>query len=251
VEDNELDAARLTRFLKLNGVENVVHCQGEGAVAQASAVQPGVILLDLNLPDASGWEVLAALKATPQTQAIPVIITSVEEDRARAAALGAAGYLVKPVSPTELRTALEHATAPAPRREPVMVIASEQTGPLVMIVDDNQVNIDTLRDFLEAGNYRVAAVRSGLEFLERVPVIRPDLVLMDIQMPGMDGLETTRRLRKHSDSALALIPVIALTALAMPGDRERCLTAGANAYMSKPMRLSELLATINTLLQRP
>jgi PAS domain S-box-containing protein len=250
VEDNELDAARLTRFLKVNGIENIVHSQGEGAVERATVAQPSVILLDINLPDASGWEVLAKLKANAQTAAIPVVITSVEEDRVRANALGAAGYLVKPISPSELRTVLERAQTPVTPREPVMVIANMQTGPVVMVVDDNQVNIDTLTDFLEANNFRIVSSHSGLEFMDRVSTVRPDIVLMDIQMPGMDGLETTRRLRTHVDPGLATIPVIALTALAMSGDRERCIAAGANEYMSKPMRLAELLATIDRLLEK-
>ena len=193
---------------------------------------------------------LAALKAHEQTRSIPVIITSVEEDRAKAARMGASGYLVKPVSSTDLRAVLDRVQTQAIQPEPVLVVVSDQTGPVVMVVDDNQINIDTLSDFLEANNYRVSAARSGWEFLETVPTVRPRLVLMDIQMPGMDGLEAIRRIRKHDDIELATVPIIALTALAMPGDRERCLAAGANEYLSKPMSLKGLLTLMESLLQR-
>jgi CheY-like chemotaxis protein len=146
------------------------------------------------------------------------------------------------------RALLESLPAASPSPAPVTAIALDQAGPVIMVVDDNQVNIDTLGDFLEINQYRVETAHSGREFLERAPEVRPALVLMDIQMPGMDGLEATQHLRRHYDAKLAKVPIIALTALAMPGDRERCLAAGANEYMSKPMSLTELLATIARLI---
>ena len=90
--------------------------------------------------------------------------------------------------------------------------------------------------------------RDGAEAIERAKEERPDLILIDIQMPGMDGLEATRRLR--ADANLADIPVIALTALAMPGDRELCLGAGANEYLSKPVSLKGLVQVIEVQLNR-
>ncbi|MBM4428630.1 MAG: response regulator, partial [Chloroflexi bacterium] len=119
---------------------------------------------------------------------------------------------------------------------------------LILITDDNRLLLDMLADFLEAQKYRTAKVYSGSEFLEKVAEIRPDLILMDIQMPGMDGLEVIRNLRKHQEPFIASIPVIAVTALAMAGDRERCLAAGANEYVSKPVVLKELKQSIHTLL---
>jgi PAS domain S-box-containing protein len=120
--------------------------------------------------------------------------------------------------------------------------------PLVMVVDDNEVNVDTITGYLEAQQFHLAVARNGQEFLKQVETVRPSIVLMDIQMPGMDGLEVIRRLRAHPDAAIAGLPVIAITALAMPGDQERCLAAGANAYMSKPIVLRELAQKIIDLL---
>jgi signal transduction histidine kinase/ActR/RegA family two-component response regulator len=113
---------------------------------------------------------------------------------------------------------------------------------LVLLAEDNEDNLTTFGDFLLAKGYRVMEARNGREAIERALEERPAVVVMDIQMPGMDGLEATRRFR--SDARLADIPIIALTALAMPGDRERCLEAGANEYLSKPVSLKHLAETI-------
>jgi signal transduction histidine kinase len=118
--------------------------------------------------------------------------------------------------------------------------------PLVLLADDNEDNINTFLEYLEFQGYRVITARNGHETIERVKEERPDVILMDIQMPGMDGLEATRRIR--ADTTLPQIPVIALTALTMPGDRERCLEAGANEYLSKPVSPRTLIKTINTYL---
>jgi CheY-like chemotaxis protein len=105
-----------------------------------------------------------------------------------------------------------------------------------------------IEDYLRSKGYNVVSSRSAAEFLSNAPSVRPDLVLMDIQMPDIDGLEAIRRLRLFSDPRLASVPVIAITALAMPGDRERCLQAGANEYLSKPIHLKELLALTQRIL---
>jgi CheY-like chemotaxis protein len=83
-------------------------------------------------------------------------------------------------------------------------------------------------------------VRSGTELLSIAPGVQPDIVIVDIQMPGMDGMETTRRLRAMDSKSLADVPVIAVTALVMSGDKEKCLAAGANEYISKPFVLTQL-----------
>ncbi|MFM8320626.1 MAG: response regulator, partial [Chloroflexota bacterium] len=120
----------------------------------------------------------------------------------------------------------------------------------VAVVDDSEASLLAISAFLSSQNYRVSTYNNGYEFLDGLADARPDLVLMDIQMPGLDGLETIQRLRAHADLQLANMPVIALTALAMPGDRERCLAAGANDYISKPAQLRQLSAAIAALLDQ-
>jgi CheY-like chemotaxis protein/anti-sigma regulatory factor (Ser/Thr protein kinase) len=109
---------------------------------------------------------------------------------------------------------------------------------VVLIVEDNEANIIFVRDFLRSRGYLTIEARNGVEAIELAKEERPDIILMDIQMPVLDGTEATRTIRE--DNELATTPIIALTALAMPGDRERCIAAGADDYMSKPVRLAEL-----------
>jgi CheY-like chemotaxis protein len=117
----------------------------------------------------------------------------------------------------------------------------------ILLADDNEDNIGLFQDYLLAIGFQVIVVRNGQEAIERTQEEQPHLILMDIQMPVMDGLEATRHLR--ADTTLAPVPIIAVTSLAMPGDRERCLEAGANDYLSKPIHLDKLVQTIKTQLR--
>lgn len=125
-------------------------------------------------------------------------------------------------------------------------VNQKHEAPLLLIVDDNQANIDSIFDYLKHQGYRLMLAKNGHDALTAIQNQIPDLILMDIQMPGMDGLEVIRRLR--TDSHCATVPIIALTALAMAGDRERCLAVGANDYLTKPVRLKHLASTIQKLL---
>jgi len=250
IEDSPLDAELVARNLQSLGLSSVAHPTASGAVEKALESKPGVILLDLKLYQHSGLEVLAALKANPGTRSIPVIIMSVEEQRAEATRLGAIGYLVKPFSQEELRTELERARLATAQAAPPLATQLAVPKALLLLADDNEVVLETLSDYLTAQNYRVIAARNGRELLQLADESLPALVLTDIQMPYMDGLEGIRKLRTHPKPQLARIPIVAVTALAMPGDRERCLAAGANEYLSKPLHLEQLARLINNLLKK-
>jgi signal transduction histidine kinase/CheY-like chemotaxis protein len=118
--------------------------------------------------------------------------------------------------------------------------------PLILIVEDNELNINTISSYLTAKGYRPIVAQDGQAAIEMTQKFLPDLILMDIQMPGMDGLEATSHIRQNPE--LSSIPIIALTALAMEGDREKCLAAGANEYISKPIKLRQLNDKIQELL---
>lgn len=120
-------------------------------------------------------------------------------------------------------------------------------SPLILLVEDNEANIITTVSYLEAKHYRVLLAKNGQEVIAIAKAHQPDIILMDIQMPTMDGIEATRQIRL--DPNLVNIPIIAMTALAMSGDRDRCLEAGANEYVSKPLKLKQLVTTIQSLLK--
>jgi PAS domain S-box-containing protein len=143
---------------------------------------------------------------------------------------------------------------PLPSISSMPTLAESETianAPLVLIAEDNEANILTVSSYLKAKGFRVNIAQNGQEALEIVHVEQPAVILMDLQMPVLDGLETTRRLRQDRNAQISKIPIIALTALAMPGDRERALTAGANEYISKPANMKHLIELINRLVQSP
>jgi CheY-like chemotaxis protein len=118
--------------------------------------------------------------------------------------------------------------------------------PLILLAEDNEANIMTVSSYLKAKEYRVIIAQNGVEAIALAKSERPDLVLMDIQMPVMDGLTAIAQIRL--DPNLVDIPIIALTALAMEADRDRCLAAGASEYMSKPIKLKQLDLLVQQLL---
>ena len=118
--------------------------------------------------------------------------------------------------------------------------------PLILIVEDNELNINTIASYLTAKGYRPIVATDGRSAIEMTVLHAPDLILMDIQMPEMDGIEAISRIRQNPH--IATIPIIALTALAMESDRDRCLAAGANEYLPKPVKLKQLHATIQQFL---
>ena len=112
----------------------------------------------------------------------------------------------------------------------------------VMIVEDNELNMKLFNDLLEANGYRTIKTRNGLEALDLARAHRPDLILMDIQLPEVSGLEVTKWLKE--DDELHVIPVIAVTAFAMKGDEERIREGGCEAYLSKPISVAKFIETV-------
>lgn len=123
------------------------------------------------------------------------------------------------------------------------------TPPLILVAEDNSTNLSIILDFLQFKGYRTLAARDGEEAVALTHRHKPDLILMDIQMPNLDGLEATKLLREREETAV--LPIIALTGLTMTGDKERILAAGANDYLSKPIRLKNLIELIQAHLPSP
>ncbi len=246
VEDSEAAAKQVARYLKEQGTQVFIHPCGEGAIEAALGSKPDVIILDILLPNLSGWEVLVQLKANPMTQHIPVLVVSVVDERSRALKLGASEYLLKPFSRQQLQSTLSKIFSESSQHlgntALVVMPEKERALPLILLAEDNEANITTMMDYLQIQNYRVSLARNGLEAVQMAKQQKPDLILMDIQMPEMDGLEATRWIR--AEASLRSVPIIALTALAMPGDREKCLAVGATDYLNKPVSLKKLVNLI-------
>ncbi|MFN8383620.1 MAG: PAS domain S-box protein [Anaerolineales bacterium] len=126
-------------------------------------------------------------------------------------------------------------------------LATPAASITLLLAEDNPTNMMFTSDYLAMKGFNIITAENGLQALEKAYQHKPNLIIMDIQMPELDGLEAIRRLRAAPEHAT--VPIIALTALAMPGDRERCLEAGASEYLAKPVSLHKLLGMINTLLQ--
>jgi CheY-like chemotaxis protein len=140
---------------------------------------------------------------------------------------------------------------PATDNDPAQAPAERSQGKsnhaTVLLAEDNMANFLTISEYLRSYGYEVILAHDGLEAINKAEQFQPDIILMDIQMPVRNGLEAISHLR--TDHRFELTPIIALTALTMPGDRERCILAGASEYMTKPVRLKVLVKTIEKLLQ--
>jgi two-component system sensor histidine kinase/response regulator len=219
--------------------------------AAQDAGQPfDMVMLDWKMPDIDGVEAVRRIRAHPRiarTLAIVMVTAySREELLEEAADVELAGVLEKPVSPSAVLDAIAVARGDAPRMvpaaAPALDAAAGTAGLRILVAEDNEQNRRLVLAILERAGIEAEVAHNGLEALDRLAQARFDLVLMDCQMPVLDGFETTRRLRE--DPRFAGLPVIALTANAMAGDRERCLAAGMNDHVPKPIDVDALLAAV-------
>jgi PAS domain S-box-containing protein len=239
IEDIPINSEQMTRYLTEIGVSVDVCTDGSQAARLATQLQPDVILLDILLPNLNGWEVLKQIKSNTETGKIPVIVVSVIDEREKALELGATDLLVKPITRLQLLNAIKTAFSNK-------FTNKTTTEKVILLVEDNEANIETITSYLVVNGYEVIIANNGNEAIELARKKIPNLILMDIQMPGMDGLSATKIIR--TDNNLKDIPIIAMTALAMNGDQEKCLEAGVNSYISKPLKLKELVKLIGKFL---
>jgi CheY-like chemotaxis protein len=235
---------------------------GSGALGLLRERRYDCVVLDLRLPDMSGFEVLEAIRADPSLSEVPVVVfTGRELSAAEAARLQAMArsIVVKGVeSPERLldETALflhRVVTDLPPEKQRLLerINSSDENlvGRTVLLVDDDARNIFALSSVLERRGMRVLTATTGREAIA-LAESTPDLaiVLMDIMMPEMDGYQTIGVIRNNT--AFRRLPIIALTAKAMKGDREKCLEAGASDYLAKPVNTEQLLSALRMCLHR-
>jgi signal transduction histidine kinase/DNA-binding response OmpR family regulator len=208
IEDDRHSLDLLTVYLNSAGFSVAAARDGEEGLALARRTRPVAVVLDILLPKLDGWELLTRLKADPANAALPVIVTSMLDERGRGFALGAAEYLVKPVARDDLLAAL--ARACAERRDAASVV----------VIDDDPEALELVAAMLEPRGYTVIRAASGEEGIRLVHELQPAVVLVDLLMPGVDGFEVVERLRSSPDAEA--VPVIVLTAKVMTeADKER------------------------------
>jgi CheY-like chemotaxis protein len=257
VEDDPTFAAILLDAAHEAGLKGVVSTAGAGTLAMTRKLQPSAITLDLGLADIDGFVLLDLLKHDPHTSHIPIhVVTGVDRSES-VIGMGAFGVTEKPVERDELvrvfASLLEQAKTQKPRRKKAAASTprpvAELAGAKVLIVDDDIRNIFSLTSVLESHDVEVLHAergRDGILILEQTPGI--DVALIDIMMPDMDGYETMQQIRRRP--ALADLPLIAVTAKAMKGDRQKCLDAGASDYIAKPVDIELLLALVRVWVAR-
>jgi CheY-like chemotaxis protein len=262
VEDNAAEQMSITELLGHDDLEVVVADTGAAALAAMSEQPCDCVVLDLRLPDMSGFEVLERISQDEKIADIPVVVftgreLSAEEDAqlhtlARSVVVKGVESPERLLDETSLFLHRVFSDLPVEKQrmlERLHRSDEDLVGKAVLVVDDDVRNIFALSSVLERRGMRVLTANTGneaIEMLEATPGL--SIVLMDIMMPEMDGYQTMQRIR--GNPSFRRLPIVALTAKAMKGDREKCFEAGASDYLAKPVNTEQLLSALRMWLHR-
>ena len=261
VEDDPPLRASMEQLLSADGVE--IHAVGtaDAALTELASLRFDCVVLDLNLPDASGFEVLETMSASEQYSFPPVVVYTGQalsrEDEERLRRYSRSVIVKGARSPERLLdevTLFLHQVESRlpPEAQRLLRVARELddsfAGKKILVVEDDVRNIFALSSVFEPRGAEVLIARNGLEGLEQAQTSRPDLVLMDIMMPEMDGLTAIRELRQRENGRH--VPIIALTAKAARADYDQCMAAGASDYLAKPLDVDTLLSLCRVWISR-
>jgi CheY-like chemotaxis protein len=254
VEDNELDSSQISKMLQSENMEVIIATNGKAALQENDVKDFDCIILDYTLPDISGVELVRQVSENKR-KLTPVIVYSAKDfDKkelnhlhrtSNTILLKGVNSLEHLLEETVLHLHINHRElAPEKRRviENIRMKDDILTGKNVLVVDDDVRNLFALTTVFERYNINVVTAESGKEAIQLINDDKQkiDMVLMDIMMPEMDGYETTQKIRReHKNNTL---PIIAVTAKAMKGDRQKCIEAGASDYITKPLKIDQLLS---------
>ena len=261
VDDNRTNRRILTEMLgnwqmrpdEAEGAERALEKMQQAAMAGTPF---SLVLLDAHMPDVDGFALAEQIHQQAQLAGATIMmLTSGDRpgDLARSQQSGIASYLMKPIKQSELFDAIMAALgAPALAAAALDETAPDPAGPhrqmRILLAEDSMVNQKLAVCLLEKWGHRVSVANNGRQAVAAVEAQPFDLVLMDVQMPELDGLEATAAIRRAETGKGRHLPIVAMTAHAMVGDRERCLASGMDGYLSKPIRARELLAVIEQVL---
>jgi two-component system sensor histidine kinase/response regulator len=227
----------------------------ELSVASTEAKPYILILTDLQMPEMDGFSLVEKIRQRKELSGVAIMMFSSAGQRgdgARCQELGVSAYLLKPIRQSELRGAIlrvlsagdQNAQLPLVTRYTLHDTAAPPVSLQILLAEDNLVNQRLAMRLLEKRGHQVTVVGNGQEAVAATEKSTFDLVLMDLQMPEMDGFEAIAALREREKTTRIHLPVIALTAHALKGDRERCIEAGMDGYLTKPIRPEELDAAL-------
>ncbi|MBC8117679.1 MAG: response regulator [Candidatus Saccharimonas sp.] len=260
VDDNYTNRRILEELLTNWHMRPTVVSNGREALDMLAQAHKGgepflLVLLDSVMPEMDGFSLAKQIKQHSELADAALIMMSSADhrgDAARCRLLGIASYLTKPVKQSELLQAIIATVRPSLPAQPVPSSTFAAFGKTsrslrLLLAEDNAINQQFAIRLLEKWGHAVVVVGNGLAALTAVQKDRFDVVLMDVQMPEMDGFETTTAIRAYEKTSGTHVPIIAMTAHAMKGDRERCMEAGMDGYVSKPIRPEELFEALGKL----
>ena len=252
VEDNALNLKLVRSLLALGGYQVLEAENAEKGIQMASTHQPDLILMDIQLPGIDGLEATRVIKGNPETREIPVVaLTSyaMPGDEIKAQEAGCSGYITKPINTRTFMESvngyLNHHQTSTPEVRPEKDQFSLKRR--ILIVDDDPLNVKLLASKLPVDQFETVTAFSGQEALRKTIKDPPDLILLDIMMPEMNGYEVSHWLKTNPTTQD--IPIILVTALDGADDKIKGFEAGADEFLNKPVNTIELLARINSLLR--
>jgi two-component system, sensor histidine kinase and response regulator len=262
VDDNATNRTILTKMLEGFGCKNTALASGVEVIPELfrgllTRDPYQLVILDMQMPGMDGEQTLRAIRSEKLTHEIKVIVlTSMgrRNELNKLAELGCSGYLLKPVRQSNLREVIEYAlelrkkVERRVRSQSLDLLKEAPLGPMkILVVEDNLLNQKMIRTYLIRQGHSVDLRGNGQEAIDAIRLKAYDLIFMDVQMPFMDGLEATRKIRELEGETSSHIPIIAMTAHALQGDSLRCLEAGMDDYISKPLDIRRLMQVIASL----
>jgi two-component system, cell cycle response regulator len=246
IEDNTLNMKLVLALLKIGNHHALAASDAGTGIRLAIEHIPDLILMDIQLPDMDGLSATRQIKGNPVTSAVPVVALTgfaMPEDKQKAHDAGCDGFLSKPINTKTFLETIEgfmKKTDPPPQRK------KNGVGPVILIVDDDPLNVKLL-DTLLSLEYQTIKAYDGVEALKKVHEFMPDLILLDIMMPNLDGYAVTRQMK--SNALTRHIPIILITALGGAEDKAKGIEAGADEFLNKPVNQAELKARVRSLLK--
>jgi CheY-like chemotaxis protein len=235
IDDEQTVRDLMRRFLAREGFDVVTANDGREGLRIARQLHPALITLDVLMPDFDGWSVLQELKADPELAQIPVLMLSILDEKNKGYALGASDYMTKPFDRNRLRKLLAK--------------YGNAGGRSIMVVEDDEDTRRWLARALEAEGWQVTEAENGRVALERLVAAPPDLILLDLMMPEMDGFEFLTEIRRSE--TLHDVPVVVITAAELTDDDRRRLNGGVERILQKAaFERDELLAEVHKLVER-